>query len=1315
MSHHNQSKNISLLMRTTALTAVGLIAITGVARADDLTLPVNGNVVAGSSTIGTAVGGFLQIDQHTERTVINWDSFNIGKDATVQFNQLSSSSLAVNRVVGEGQDPTRILGTLRANGNVMVLDRNGVLFGNGAIVDVGGIVASTGNIDDEKFMTAAAGAPVEIKDITGGKIVVEPGATITVADHGMAAFVAQTVVNSGVINARLGMVSLAAGLGSATVDLYGDGLVEFAPSGEAGKILAENSGKINAEGGVVQLSATAAKDVVDQVVNMSGVINASSATVVGGKIILSAPNGKVNVSGTMNAGKNIDVRGKAITIDKGAELIAGTATDSGEVLVIASDTLAFNGYINAVSGHTETSATRSVTVGPSAQVRGSTWLIDPLSITIDDVAGTGVVYNDVLEDALNNNVDVTVATNPVGPSGGNIFVRSLINWTTTAKLTLDAISDMHFFQDAGLVSTAAADITVKAGDDVRFPNASVGAGIVTQGGNITIISGDNTRVKSGNTINANGGNVLINNGGALFADAGTIMTSGTGTITVNQNKTDDEVPEVYAATYSIQGALDAINNSGSGLNTINVGSGTWTENVVVNKNNIQLNGARKGIAGVDHDASDIDATIVNSLNNWSALLNVEDADNVTVDGFDFSGSAGVDINGASDVTIKNNVIDNSTEDGVYINNASGKIDILNNKINSAQYNGIAAYASGYYGYGDRRVMMNSNIDLTIDGNDITSSGSNGIYLSNLRGDANITNNYISDSDQSGINVASSSGYYGYYGYYGSDSRLDTLNIDGNTIVYSNNNGIQLRAPAYVTTVTNNDIFMSGSNGIQVSGQAGYYGYYGYGYGSSDSHFYDLDISGNSIDFSWSNGIYLSDMMGDIRVTNNDVTNTIYGNGIYASNVNKQFYETEVPSMEARIAESEDAPAAVQQLVIADNYIENSGNNGVSLYNVGGDVSIIDNEIYNSGYDGIYAYNNSGYYGGYYGENKRSMSYDGYYGGYYGSQPINLNIANNIIENSDIMIDDSEDMMMTKDYDGYYGYYGYAGIELDISADGYAKISGNTISQNFEYGLLGYSGEIDLTGAGNTIHDTDIGMGFYAGDNRKARYISEEMFEGPNFEYLADLLKLTSNTIGTTKFVDQADGFVDLGFGTFFAPGTPTLMNGNDATYTLGAVTINPESDGSVTAAELATLESMFYHYNDEQDRGLFFFQLAQGGFDQKDAFRTFDPLATPDRGGSLIITGLPRIGGGFAGAGGAGPVNFNDITPAAGDENTDDVPAADVEPSAGGNGGEGADNTACWSDANQKLGSGTAVQMNMGGTSNQLLSDAVACGSSEDI
>lgn len=127
------SRKLNSILSTTALammTAAGVLVMPqGAYAIDDLTTPLGENVVGGSASFDRPNAGQLNINQHTDRVVINWDSFNIGQTQRPVLSAWFQLTLAVNRVTGKNDDPTQILGSLKANGRVMVLDRNGVFFG----------------------------------------------------------------------------------------------------------------------------------------------------------------------------------------------------------------------------------------------------------------------------------------------------------------------------------------------------------------------------------------------------------------------------------------------------------------------------------------------------------------------------------------------------------------------------------------------------------------------------------------------------------------------------------------------------------------------------------------------------------------------------------------------------------------------------------------------------------------------------------------------------------------------------------------------------------------------------------------------------------------------------------------------------------------------------------------------------------------------------------------------------------------------------------------------------------------------------------
>src|SRR6266581_1324591 len=142
--HTNRLPAVS---RTVMCIAVGLLLSGGGSVVG--ALPVAGSTTAGTGKISQSAD-VLTVEQSSARLAIDWQSFNINSGESVIFKQPSSQSIALNRVLG--QDPSTILGNLSANGQVFVLNPNGVLFGHGAQVNVGGLLAASLQLSVADFL-----------------------------------------------------------------------------------------------------------------------------------------------------------------------------------------------------------------------------------------------------------------------------------------------------------------------------------------------------------------------------------------------------------------------------------------------------------------------------------------------------------------------------------------------------------------------------------------------------------------------------------------------------------------------------------------------------------------------------------------------------------------------------------------------------------------------------------------------------------------------------------------------------------------------------------------------------------------------------------------------------------------------------------------------------------------------------------------------------------------------------------------------------------------------------------------------------------
>ncbi len=558
--------------------------------------PEGGQVTAGSASIAGTAPSRLDIRQTSDRAIIDWQAFDIGAGEHTDFQQPSSDAVTLNRVLSA--DPSSIQGQLTANGRLFLVNPNGILFGEGARVDVGGLLATTADILDRDFMAGryvfgGASDNLQAAVINRGEI--------TVAGGGSAVLVAPSVRNEGLIRARLGRVDLA-GANTFTLDFNGDGLLQFdlgaevAPpppqaEGQVNPALVSNSGVIAADGGVVTLTARAADVAVDRVINMDGVVQARTAEMRGGSIILSGGDrGIVAVSGTLNAsgpetgqtGGSVKVLGDKVGLFDGARIdvsgaagggqvlvggnlrgqgpeanarrtvVAGDARivadaleqgNGGQVVVWADEATAFQGKITARGGTTggdggfvEVSGKEELVFRGQVDLRAAdghvgTLLLDPINLQI---RGTGVQQGDseVVDDGqilAGDGAGVTFA----------ISEEALESLSEFADILLEATNDIavYLLEDNTLdFSATTGSVTFRAdadGDNVGNFLVLGEITILTRGGDITIeaatLAGDEGLLQ----IISGGGDITINshNGGipgSLSLIANSSSDSGAG-------------------------------------------------------------------------------------------------------------------------------------------------------------------------------------------------------------------------------------------------------------------------------------------------------------------------------------------------------------------------------------------------------------------------------------------------------------------------------------------------------------------------------------------------------------------------------------------------------------------------------------------------------------------------------------------------------------------------------------------------------------------------------------------------------------------
>ncbi len=322
---HKNNKTISRQLKSAfAAWAAGLYIIgTG---ATAYALPEGGQVAAGQAAITTA-GSTMTIAQQTAQAIINWQNFGIGSGEAVHINQPNSQAILLNRVIGS--NPSEIFGQLTANGQVILVNPNGVFFRPGSSVDVGGLTASTLNIANEDFLKG------QLRFAGDSKNPVINAGTIT-AQNGYVNLLAKEVVNEGIIAAQTGSVNLAAGSGM-SLDYNGDGKMTVAVTDGAYQSAVTNKKLIQADGGLVVMTASGKDALMDSAVNNSGMIQANTLGEATGQISLTGDN--IATTGTISADGGSNGHGGTLNITTGKNGVLNVGSIGADTVNITANTI----------------------------------------------------------------------------------------------------------------------------------------------------------------------------------------------------------------------------------------------------------------------------------------------------------------------------------------------------------------------------------------------------------------------------------------------------------------------------------------------------------------------------------------------------------------------------------------------------------------------------------------------------------------------------------------------------------------------------------------------------------------------------------------------------------------------------------------------------------------------------------------------------------------------------------------------------------------------------------------------------------------
>ncbi len=256
--------------------------------------------------------GSLTIRQGSDRGIINWQDFSIAPGEITKFLQPSPQSATLNRVVGS--TASNLLGALQANGQVFLINPNGILIGAGARIDTGSFVASTLDVADSEFLAGG-----DMKFFGSSAAAVTNLGTIN-ASSGDVFLLGREVTNAGTVTAANGVVGLGVGT-EVLLKAAGDERLFVSPGG-AGKV--SNSGTIAAAQAELKANGGNAYALA---VNNTGTIRATGTATKNGRVLLTASGGGVQNSGTISA-RNVSGSGGYVRLDSGR---GGKTVNSGTI------------------------------------------------------------------------------------------------------------------------------------------------------------------------------------------------------------------------------------------------------------------------------------------------------------------------------------------------------------------------------------------------------------------------------------------------------------------------------------------------------------------------------------------------------------------------------------------------------------------------------------------------------------------------------------------------------------------------------------------------------------------------------------------------------------------------------------------------------------------------------------------------------------------------------------------------------------------------------------------------------------------------
>lgn len=292
--------------------------------------PQNPTVVSGTVNFDNPNASTLEVTSESTRAIVDWETFSITSTQTTEFILPSSSAAILNRVTET--DPSNILGTMTCNGQLFLINPNGIIFGPNATVDTATLVASTLDVDNSEFLSGNAMTFTGVQD---SNIFIENQGTLT-ATSGDVVLLGYQVINSGDIYSEEGTTAIGCGL-EIVLDLGNQQKIAIQPhsTGSPDTTGLSISGYIRS----VTTELKADGNFYELAINHDGTVDTRGISGHDGHVRFEAVDGKTYANGLVtcldqsNTGGRIDIVGDDVEIGTSAELYVAASYGDGEIYI----------------------------------------------------------------------------------------------------------------------------------------------------------------------------------------------------------------------------------------------------------------------------------------------------------------------------------------------------------------------------------------------------------------------------------------------------------------------------------------------------------------------------------------------------------------------------------------------------------------------------------------------------------------------------------------------------------------------------------------------------------------------------------------------------------------------------------------------------------------------------------------------------------------------------------------------------------------------------------------------------------------------